>query len=181
MFILGCESKGQEDSVQFNVDENLLAEHLQIDSLGFSFAPPVAWSDDKAKEIDHAQHKFQKKELSSYSISIKDIFYDNSSVNFCSISAIQSTDSLSLGYFVKNFYDILSQQIKPEDLKQAHFTKEGLEITQFLIMSDSRVMFKIYFQPTDKYIIQIDYAIDRSIYPNYIKKIESSIGSITTI
>jgi hypothetical protein len=179
--LLSCGSKSQQDSVQFNIDKNLLAKRIQIDSLGFSFAPPVGWADDASKGIDQSLHKFQNEELSSYAISIKDIFYDSTSTNFCSISVIQSADSPDLSYFVKNFYNILSSQIKPEDLKQAHFSKEGLEITQFLIMSDSRVMFKLCFQPANTYIIQIDYAIDRSIYPNYIKKIESSIGSITTI
>jgi len=179
--LFSCGSKSQQDSVQFNIDKSLLSESLKIDSLGFTFAPPVGWTIDSSKAVDQTLHKFQNKELNSYSISIKNIFYDSTSANFCSISVIQSDDSADLNYFVKNFYDILTSQIKSEDIKQARFFKEGLEITQFLIMNEKSVIFKLYFQPINTYIIQIDYAIDRSIYPNYIKKIESSIGSITTI
>ena len=177
---ISCSSKTQEDSIQFNVDKNLLENSFSVDSLNFSFSAPLGWLADSSKVLNHTIQKYQNEEISSYSIHINEIFYDSSSSSFCSISLIQSTDSLDINYFTDRFNFLLLQQFSPDNLKKGRFTSNGMEIIQFLIMTESKVLFKLFFQPTNKYILQLDYAIDRSIYPNYIKKIESSIGSITT-
>lgn len=179
--LFSCNSKSQDDSIQFNVDESLLEEKQAIDSLSFSFSPPIGWLSDPAKVVNLSRQKFTYEELNTYSIDIKDFFRDSSSTNFCSLSIIQSTGTADLEYFVYNYNLMLSGQLLPENLKQTSFNRSGLNIFQFLIMTDSIIYFKLFFQTSEKYFIQLDYAIDRSIYPSYIKKIESSIGSITNL
>ena len=178
---LSCSSKNQQDSIQFNVDNSLLEAVYFSDSLNFSFAPPIGFLANPLKPINKKIQKFQDEKLSSYFLSIKEIFYDSSSTNFCSISFVQSTDKLDLNYFTNNFNSLLAKQFIPENIKHGRFSKDGVDINQFLIMTDTIVFFKLFLKPTNSYIIQLDYAIDRSIYPNYIKRIESSIGSISTI
>lgn len=177
---ISCSSKTQEDSIQFSIDKNLLENSIAIDSLNFSFSPPLGWLADSSKFLNHTIQKYQDEEISTYSIHINEVFYDSSLTSFCSVSLIHSTDSLDINYFTDQFNFILLKQLSPENVKKARFTSNGMEIIQFLIMTETKVLFKLFFQPTNKYILQLDYAIDRSIYPNYIKKIESSIGSITT-
>lgn len=178
---LSCGSNSQQDSIQFKVDYDLLENTHLIDTLNFSFAPPIGWRSDPAKPINKQTQLFQDEKLSSYFVNIKDVFYDSLSTNFCSISLVQSKDVLDLNYFTQTFKTMLAKQFSPENLKQGKFSKSEMEINQFLIMTETIVFFKLFLQPTNKHIIQLDYAIDRNIYPNYIKKIESSIGSITTI
>lgn len=176
---LNCSSKSQDDSIQFHVDKNLLGQSYSIDSLNFSFAPPLGWNINPLKPEFQQPQKFQSDELKSYSLYIKTIFRDSSSSSFCSISQINSTDSVNINQFLIAFNSLMSQQFKPENIKEGRFKRNNIEIVQFLMMTDSKVFFKLFFQPVNKYILQLDYAIDRKIYPNYIKKIESSIGSIS--
>ena len=45
-------------------------------------------------------------------------------------------------------------------------------------MPEDKVFFKLFLNPAKNIFIQLDYAIDRKNYQNYIPYIESSIGSI---
>ena len=63
-------------------------------------------------------------------------------------------------------------------INKASYKIGDLPVEQFLITTDSKVNFKIIFQTHDWSTIQIDYAVARSVYPEFIKRIESSIGSI---
>ncbi len=178
--LLSCNSKSQEETVQFNVDKNLLAAEYDIDSLYFAFAPPKGWLADTIAHLNKETQRFSTKELDTYYLNIMEIFHDSSSNSFCSVSLIQSSDSFDKDHFLENFSTLVSKQFSAEDIKKGLFWVGELQITQYLVMTNAIVIFKLFFQTTNNNMLQIDYAIDRKIYANYIKKIESSIGSISS-
>ena len=178
---MSCNSKSQEDSLKFDIDYNSLGEKYSSDSLNLTFFLPAGWNIDKSKPLPGQTQKFPGTELDSYSLKIKEIFYDSLSSSFCSVSKIQANDSLKIKSLLNSYETIFTRQFGSENVKRGHFSIGEMEINQFLLMTNTYVLFKLNFMTDKNFILQLDYAIDRSIYPGYIKKIESSIGSIATL
>ncbi len=109
-------------------------------------------------------------------------FFTNSENSaFCSLTQVETADSpQTLSDLAETYKRSLKSKFPDLEIRQGSFTTKGLEIVQFLIELEDKILFKLIAVLPNKKIIQLDYAIARMVYPNYIKHIESSIGSINT-
>lgn len=184
--IFSCDQKNVEDetNIVFNVDSTLLAPKHEIPKLQLSFRPPKICRSLPEKFVNKISIKLDSAISPSDKFTIRPIHIFTDSLNEfnCSISQIiDSNSDTSQSFLELHYYQFLKKSFAKENITKGAYVVNGLNITQYLIMTTERIIFKLIFTSPNNAITQIDYAIVRSIYPNFIRHIESSIGSVSTL
>jgi hypothetical protein len=175
----GGGSGNETGQIYFEVNDSLLAPCYHDTVHNFVLCPP---KDCKAvPESDLAEAKKQIELVHDanklFSYELLRFFADTLSGAVCSITRI-SYSLENKEEFTNVYYSALNEKYPRGRINKASYKIGDLPVEQFLITTDSKVNFKIIFQTHDWSTIQIDYAVARSVYPEFIKRIESSIGSI---
>ena len=92
----------------------------------------------------------------------------------CVISNIVKDDVLIIAQYV----DLLRNQ--HEILQELDFAYNGFLFKQISINNDEKIMLKFLIYNDNK-IFMIDYLLKTNLYPNQVRAIESSIGSLSKI
>ncbi len=182
LFLEGCKAEPQQkSSLKFNVDPTLLGEQLTIDSLDFSFSTPLGWSSVSNKILQQVRNKIETTKTGEqpFDLNLVQFFLDSASVNFCSLSQISLNKKITFDQLIELYGQYIQSKFPESKIKKGDFEIDKRKIYQFLITTTSNVQFKLIFEISPGLFFQLDYAIDRNEYPNYIQKIESSIGSIS--
>lgn len=177
---LACKkSENPAKQIYFQVSDSLLAPCYTDKVFNFSFCPPKDCYEVPKQAFDEAKAKLDLQSYSEELINFELIrfFTDTTSNIFCTVTQILSSD-LNKPDFSDIYLSILRNKIPAGRVIKATYLINTLPVVQYLIMTDSTVNFKIVFQTRDQSTLQIDYAIARSIYSEYVKRIESSIGTI---
>jgi hypothetical protein len=179
LIISSCKTETKQNTLQFNVDKSLLGETFKIDSLQFAFSVPAGWSKISDNIMVQAKNKISIENTGQkLHYDLIAFYLDSLSGSFCSISAVEITQSDSM---LKDVYRAnLQKKYIKSGIKEGDFVINDVNVKQFLIMTKQKVLFKLLLSLKGGSFLQIDYAIDQKIYPQYINKIESSIGSITS-
>ncbi len=178
-FFQGCGQNYHDGpEMTFKINPSLIEDQLNDPSLGFSFSPPKNCLKIPDKMVQEVKDQF-KKEYAITNLFIIEpyLFFLNEQNRFaCFIStlpALSSNDSLITAY-----QQAIHNHAKENYIKQDTFIHNGFKIFQSLIIGPESIQFKLVVpQPLNK-SFQIDYVIPKSIYPNKIEAIESSIGSL---
>lgn len=183
--MLGCsETKTTNtDDIFFAVDRTLLNPAYIDSTLGISFCPPKGWNPLQDSTLKAARSRLENSTTNDDSLSFQLIqFFTNLEKSaFCSLTEVGSADSSeTLISIAETYKTSLKSKFPNLEIRQGSFTTRGLNVVQFLIQLEEKILFKLIALLPNKKIVQLDYAIARTIYPNFIKHIESSIGSINT-
>jgi len=155
--------------MQFRVDSAQLSGIVRMPDSKVQYCPPVGW-----KSIDdEIFHERIQSGLTGQFESIVQAWKDSSSTAFLIVS---------------EFAGIRSRMPQPEsltqqgedlwqDVRKGHFEHQGLSFTQYLLQNSQWVSFRLFVGPS-RPVVRFDYFVSRRIYPDEIRKIESSIGSI---
>lgn len=186
LFSCNGENQAQEDAKQleFHVDKSLLDSSYTDPSGELSFYPPKGW-----KPIDESTLKEVKIRLEMLSSPEENIrfeliqfFLDSTNGNSCALSRLHAAEGESdLRALTNSFEESLQEKFPETQIKKGEFKIGKIEVVQFLVMIEEKVIFKLVFSSPAKSIFQMDYAIARAVYPEVVGSIESSIGSLTTL
>lgn len=174
-----CKTETKNNTLEFNVDPVLLGDQFKIDSLQFSFSVPAGWVKMSDSIMARANQKISADtSADELGTRLAAFYLDSLSSSFCSVSDVQIAVSNKA---VKDLYrESLQKKYDGSGIKEGDFIINDVTVHQFLIMTNQKVIFKLLLNIQGDSFLQIDYAIDRAIYPKYVNKIESSIGSITS-
>ncbi|MCB0281596.1 MAG: hypothetical protein H6627_05135 [Calditrichae bacterium] len=177
--LASCKTETKNNTLQFNVDPVLLGDQFSIDSLQFGFSVPAGWEKMSDSVMTRVNQKISvDSSADKLDMHLLAFYLDSLSSSFCSVSGVRF-DASTVG--VKDLYrESLQKKYPGSGIKEGDFVINDVTVHQFLIMTDQKVVFKLLLNVQGDSFLQIDYAIDRVIYPKYVNKIESSIGSITS-
>ena len=180
LFFIHCKADSGQSTIEFNVDKTLLGEDCKIDSLNFIFSVPSGWvkMDEKILTQARQQLKQQSNTEQGFTTGLLEFYLDSLSGSFCSLSRIYPANDINNMELIKRYRSDLQQKYQSLGIKEGDFVINQVKVSQFLVMTDEKVLFKLLLTLKDDSFLQIDYAIDQNIYAQYINKVESSIGSI---
>jgi hypothetical protein len=87
------------------------------------------------------------------------------------------TSAVTFGEQMTRYGGTLARQFG-DSLRQAQFMKDDLYMAQFLAQPEGLVNFKLVFEAPADGLLQFDYVVPRRVYPQEVRSVESSIGSI---
>lgn len=171
--LLSCapkESADGEDTIFFAVDEALLGEKY-VDSVdGFSVGIPEGLhASDMATLLGDKQ----------LTDSVLAFFMDSAKTATYAVRVLPF-DSLEVARILEKPDSTLNPQKIWASVAANTFVWNKLLIHQVMSQNSDVVNFRLLLKPAERYI-EINFTIQRSVYPQYLKKIESSFGSLHKI
>lgn len=183
LFLAGCHSDNREamekSEVKFDVNPALLGNEIKDRELGIKFSPPVGWEMLDSAMFAVISEKLSKEYQQETIIVVpKHIFSYEGGKALLAVSSFTASEEDSSSVF-KNYSNLLLKKFDSLQLKYAEFTKDGINLRQHLIQTDTHVNFKLLFATGNGKYCQFDYILLRAVYDeSKAKAVESSIGSI---
>jgi hypothetical protein len=171
-------SPGSREELKFNIDQNLISDKIDLKEYKISFNPPINWGTISGSLFDSLNYLIKDQPISEeIKIIPLEVFFDSSSKSVLNVTAIK-VKADSLNNIINNLGKELLKKYGNTSLKRADYLKDGIPVTQFLITENEVITFKILIFNDLNQIIEFDYSTLKNSYPNEVKSIESSIGSI---
>ena len=170
-------SAGEFEELIFAVNDSLLGPVYIDSTLGFTFHPPTGWEIVSDTIMAEAKYRLSEVIHSGDSIQIvpRRFFIDVQNGSACCLSQVRG---LAVGNDGLLLYESqLKTKFAGTSITEGAFRIGDLYIFQYLITDPQRVIFKLLCGGPQVQTFQVDYVLLRSVYPRYIKAIESSIGS----
>ena len=178
--IISCGSASNENSefppVEFNVNPSLLFSPLLIDT-SFWIQMPSDWPEVDSGTFDAAKRAIDNDTLSFFKLELLRAFKSEKGASCVISRVVDQTPTFDL--LNKEFEDLLKSNFQTEDVVKGTFRVKGNNIIQYRIIAKTIVAFKLFCQIKGNFY-QIDYFIPASLYYAAIRKVESSIGSLTS-
>lgn len=180
LMLTACNDSKEEPVYQemsFRVDTTLLGKRVTVRSQGIEFYSPK----DFQRMDDNIFKDLRKTMLSLEGF------------RHFPLLAAMSKDQKGILLFLKLFpedtsishltFKHVENVLKPMDstvsVKKAYYTKDSINILQYLVDTGKSIDFKLFFHDKDSNLYELDYMyIDRNEYAKNIRAIESSIGSL---
>jgi len=176
-----CGQRAEDPSgvpvMAFEVNEALLGEAVRLDAHGLVFSPPRGWKGASADLLEEINTTVFEKEASVRQESIK-VFYDADAGSFLSVTLVQVDGGGSFEEQTEQFANLLSSQQTSVSYRKAAFNKDGLHLVQFMGQSQGMINFKLLLASGGGDLLQFDYVVPMAHYPEQVKAVESSIGSL---
>lgn len=181
LIFTGCDKHQQQNlkELEFSVVDSLLENAIIDSTYNIKFSPP--------RDYFELENELREQVVSSLTNYINENVPFR--INIITISADTSTSSLLIvtqldpdntnpEVFFEEYKQYVRQQFANVEILETEYLKDGIPITQFLTNREGAVIFKLLFFNEERELMQFDYFVPDSFYPNQIKNIESSIGSI---
>lgn len=175
---MGCQPKQSgPPPMTFAVENDRLGEVQRLDEAGVQFQAPRDWETLSVGQVDTVAHALDV-EAGSLAMQPYRVFLDPTTQSVLSVARLELDSQGSFAEDMTTYGHILQERFAEDSLRQTLFVKDGITMAQFLVQPDGLVNFKLVMATDASHMLQFDYLVPRSIYPQEIKNIESSIGSI---
>lgn len=172
---------GTTEEIKFNIDSSKLGKIVLSSELKIKFSPPKEW--ENISEESFVQIKKSMKsvynDVSDYTIEPKYLFTNETNKSMLIISLIRfSKNDSPFQEKIKIYQNALEHNFNQHELEKTEYLKDNILIRQYLIQKQNQVNFKLLLANSDSDILQFDYSSIKEFYPDEVRGIESSIGSI---
>ena len=161
------------ESLEFEINDNLLSDEISIDEINLSIRPPVDWYEIIGDDFEKASQNIKEAD-NLFSLKLKHMFVSNNT----STLIINKVGGTGFDYLPDNFQNILRDNFNVESVLHSEFFINEIPIKQFIINISDKIIFKLFINNINN-DLQIDYIIPRNKYANELRKLESSLGSLT--
>lgn len=168
------------EHVTFEIDDAKVSESIIDDNLNLKYKIPNTLQPLSENSTAKLATMLDSINLIEFDISIHPeyIFVDSVYSFILMINTISFIDTMSQSENLDSIYiSYLNNRLEKYILKKGTFLKDEILMTQYVIKDDPKMIFKLFFNTTEKKLVQFDYIL-LSNYEEQIKAIESSIGSI---
>ncbi|MBN1155501.1 hypothetical protein JXB12_11335 [candidate division KSB1 bacterium] len=186
LFIANCSRSSKDDdryeTLSFEVQSDLLSETFIDSTLGIQFAPPRDWKRIDSTLMSQLNDRLtlSENDSSAYAVTVREMFLDSVHTSLCAISTYERIDStISFDDFINEFVEVAHINHASTIKKEGRSVINQLKFYQIIVMDKKTVNLKFVGKHHAPYPFQIDYIVPVNVYPNVIRSIESSIGSIT--
>ena len=178
---MGCQKKEdasgpkrKDTLLTFNVDGTLLALPYINEDLGIQLRPPKNWL---AKDDTTFSKLIRIDTKSPYQISPRQIFINDSLKCCCIISEVDSVN-IKEGDLVLKAIEAQFRSFDPNgQIFPTEFYTEHFRVRQVLAIAKNFVFFRLLCDHPKTKIFQVDYILPQATYQQYVRTIESSIGT----
>lgn len=164
----GCFKSDQVEEVAFRVDVNTLDEIFTDREAGFRLAIPKGLS---------AVNPTSLKIFPNNKLFGDDVvaFYLDTLAKFSVFVKTISAEAMPA-----NLADNFDSDKTWNSVQRSSFKHNDIDLSQVVLENRDVINFKLFFELNGQYR-EINYLVDRSRYPDFVKNIESSIGSLSQL
>lgn len=182
LFFLACgnnQSDRQVSDMYFDVVDSLLSPALELGTSGWQVRPPK----NLTALPDSLMTEFRKTLSSSIEDSSKimllEFFLNEQTRASLMISSIAGLNLQSdTAGFMENYRLAIRDEYGMQDIESGDYWHGEIYIKNILISDSANVQFRlICFKPSDD-AVELIYTTPRAVYGDYVRFIESSIGSL---
>ena len=175
LFISSCSKNNSSnvESLEFEINDNLLSDEISIDEMNLSIRPPIDWYEIVGEDFEKASQSIKEAD-NLFSLKLKHMFVSNNASTLI-INEVGGTD---FDYLPDDFQSLLRDNFNVESILDSEFFINEIPIKQFIINISDKIIFKLFINNINN-DLQIDYIIPRNEYANELRKLESSLGSLT--
>ncbi|NQT26607.1 hypothetical protein HQ585_14730 [candidate division KSB1 bacterium] len=187
IILMACTQKEKqpalaEGEIFFNVDSTLIQTPFSVPEYGFQVSPPITWlatSPNMLKQIKESLESVVQPK-GDFQINPLQFFLhpDHPSVLVVSYITDQNVEA-DIPALQERYITSIRTSLALYNLQENQYTKTGIPIIQYLLQKDGNIIFKILFEDSKNQLIQLDYVVPQSVFPEESKAIESSIGTIS--
>ncbi|MGB2805528.1 MAG: hypothetical protein WBD64_11615 [Candidatus Zixiibacteriota bacterium] len=178
--VISCSSKHDAGSnfppIEFDVNPDLLSSPLLIDT-SFSIRMPFDWPEVNGESFKAAKQVINGDTSSVLSLELLEIFKSVQGASCVISKVINETPLFDL--LDTDFEESLKSNFRTDEVSKGAFSLNGNNTIQYRVISRDIVAFKLFCEISGN-LYQIDYFIPKGIYEVEVRKVESSLGSITT-
>ena len=187
ILFLSCSPKQKKDEVNsqavvelhFYVDSARIEDTVKDTIDGFQLNPPLDWKLTSPEMLAQITAKYSEQQKEN--VKFRPIFISMNQEKECLLSVIsvglKSDSILEMEAYCK----LIEEKFVKDEIRKEIFKNNNIVFTQYLILKENLVTFKLLFRGPMNNLIQLDYITSRKNYPSEVKSIESSIGSIRLI
>ncbi|MCD4797365.1 MAG: hypothetical protein K8R49_09400 [Candidatus Cloacimonetes bacterium] len=180
LVLLNCtkdKKKEEPETLIFIVDSLLIGKRYTNEEIGVSFCPPKEWNQLSAELMRSIEQSLQEMEdSSSVDIILQNVFLNQKNSCICFLSTFQKTMPAAQ---IRNTYltELYAGDIQGS-INEGSYMYNGVNIRQIIHVQDDQVTIKLVCISDDEHIFMLDYIVPSKFYEQYIRSIESSIGTL---
>jgi hypothetical protein len=173
---------GISQQMKFEVIDSLLGTEYIIPNAGICIRPPVNFSPISDSLLSRLQSKLKEMFGDSEKIELQQFLMDKTNGAGMMISTIQGLSLTSdTAIFMSRFRGAIDETYNKINVKSGDYWIGDIYIKNFLIMDSLNIRFQLLCFPKENTGFELQYFSNRKTYPQLIKSIESSIGSLKPI
>jgi|GEM_PF-5189300 len=164
----------------FTVDPALIGKAYTDSTHGLLFHPPVGWEAVPDSILGIFNRRMQQRDPANpqYRFTTLGVFEKTGESRVCFLTKIDNVPpTTTLEEFIVEYLDGQKRKYGQE-IKSAKFTVNNIPAVQLMISSEHAIIFELLFKNNSGQFLQLDYAVSSKVYPEVIKHIESSIGTL---
>ncbi|MEE8418125.1 MAG: hypothetical protein V3S06_05610 [candidate division Zixibacteria bacterium] len=182
LFFLACSnnrSDKQVNDLYFDVVDSLLASEIELGSSGWRVRPPRNLTALPESLMADFRKILSSSLKDSTRITLLGILMSEETRASLMISRIAGLNLQSdTAGFMENYRDALRSEDETKSIESGDFRHGKVYVKNFLVSDSTNVQFRlICFKPSDD-AIELIYTTPRAVYSDFVKSIESSIGSL---
>ncbi|MCF8303752.1 MAG: hypothetical protein K9I94_10800 [Bacteroidales bacterium] len=181
ILLYSCVNRSGEEKLQkmnFEIDSTLVGHEVQLQNTGITFLIPAEWSQGSHLKQDSLKDLIIPADTSfRYELNPVKVFFEKDNKVLMIVSMINDLTDAELKFLAKNYRRIFNFNLHWERVRHEGFRHHDFIVHQFLLQKKETIHFRLIFTDAKLTKFQVDYIIPADVYREYIKIIESSIGS----
>lgn len=178
----GCSDGDQQDTPEkltFEVVDSLLGPVCAIESSGISFRPPANCISAPDSIQTALRQSLSLGASEGQTVEFQDCYVDlehMTGVIVCCVSGINTAADTTR--FLLDYRETLTRQFGEAQLMAGDYSVGGVRIHSFLVTTPQMVQFKLLCFGAGSSVAELSFFSVASAYESFVRRIESSIGSI---
>jgi hypothetical protein len=180
-----CKSKNENDfeEISINVDKSRIGDEFVEMNLKFEFNPPKGWllKPSELTEKIVSRQSSEKQDGDSFRYKPLYVFFSDSTKGILTLGTINRNDTSKVPVQIQRYQNELINRFGRENVKVKNFIKDKIMISQLTIAKQSIITQKMIFKNNDGQYLQLDYTLQKDVFGNEEKAIESSLGTLKLV
>ncbi len=181
-FILACSNNRSEkrlNDMYFNVVDSLLAPAIELGSSGWQVRPPKDLTALPESLMADFRKILSDSLKDSSKITLLEIWLSEETRASLMISRIAGLNLQSdTAGFMENYRHALRNEDEKQNIESGDFWHGEVYVKNILVRDSANVQFRLICMKPSNDAVELIYTTPRTVYGDYVKSIESSIGSL---
>lgn len=180
-----CKSKNGNDfeEISIDVDQSRIGNEFVDMNFKFKFNPPKGWllKPSELTEKIVARQNSEKENGDSFLYKPLYVFFSDSTKGILTLGTVSRNDTLKIPLQIQRYQDELINRFGKENVEIKNYIKDKIMISQLTITKHSIMTRKMIFKNSDGQYLQLDYTLQKDVFKNEEKAIESSLGTLKLV
>ena len=184
--VVACDSPDKEEAtarqLSFEVTDSLLGPVYEVQSAGKSFRPPVGFVPIPDSLLGILREKFTREVSPEGKIDFVQFFFDQQHSAGLIVSTVRGLNlTADTAAFVSRYRQAILAEYGEDHVTAGDYWVDSVYVKNFLVTDSAQVRFQLLCLSLEGDALELQYVVPRAVYPEVLKSLESSIGSLKPI